>query len=486
MNRLQILRALFVESGTYNDMVSRPYQSNGDYNVLHQFQEVTQGGQFISPQNLAGVAGNFLKPAGNHEGAVGIYNGWNTPRFRFMIHCWLPSNFGGTEYIISGYTDHAELDQHGRFAPHMLLTFNNTQTIRVTNEPSVNGMVQRRNIAEAAQIVGGDYNPGFGQNPMANTYTMRPSDVFARIMTLDMGHDVHDYRVNFSERHKKSNRLNGNAANYVHKALDSYRTSIEDENPGNSHVDMVGKMDTARGMVKEGLFSTDHFFASIQDTSFAEGTSIQLHELVAIYPELLDSNITKVQKARGDMVRKLHNAGSTEYWHQDTSETIVATTLSHSIPSLMMDLMITKIHIKANNRTPNGQFQVALVEPKSFAQGVDLSQYLHLFQTRLVHEVLHGLTMNNQIDFDLTMTIDLLGETWLSIGMFGKPPVDYVAPTFCDSLFAPVLTQNDNNLATLAHDFNSLASNLGVQHVSPTAPAANYTMGGNNGFNPAI
>jgi hypothetical protein len=87
------------------------------------------------------------------------------------------------------------------------------------------------------------------------------------------------------------------------------------------------------------------------------------------------------------------------------------------------------------------------------------------------------------IDFEITMTVDVLGETHVTVSMQGGPKYDYVTPSFCDALMAPVLTNNNANLAAIGNDIEQLVSNIGTVYGSPQPI---YTGGGSNDFQSVI
>lgn len=486
MQRQTIARALFVETGTYNDMTSRPYQtSTVTAPILHQFQEATNNGQFLAASNLSGIAGHFIKPSaepekdqyGNNR-IVGIANGWNTSRLRFMLDVYTPSNFGMLRQIVTGYTDFTGVANNGAMAQDMVLFINNVITLRSVEDIGAQGRQVRTTVADASHLLSGAYQPGFGGGHIS--YTMRPEDVFAKMSTLDLADDVLDTRPTFATGHKKSKRSNGNVSNYISNILRSYKSTTEDDM--NSACDMVAMLDSARGLVKEGDLASDQFLYNLQrNTSFQEGGSVRFGELLSFFPELNDDNITKVQLARGSLLQETHQQGQTEHWNGNTMETVASTALAHSVPSLMMEYMLTRVQFMATNRTLNGDFDVVIAGCRAFAEGIDLTPYLQKFIERLKVEVLRGLSSNNMLDFEITMLVDILGETRVDISMQGGPMIQYAIPSFCDALFVPVMTEQEGTLRNLAHDMNQLADTIGVSHYDQYASNPHAAYGVNNG-----
>ena len=66
---MKVQRLIMVETGTYNDMVVRPYQSNLNEQTMNVFRDVTMEGRNLSSETLSGLASNILRPSGQVRGA---------------------------------------------------------------------------------------------------------------------------------------------------------------------------------------------------------------------------------------------------------------------------------------------------------------------------------------------------------------------------------------------------------------------------------
>lgn len=472
-SRVEIAKALFVETGTYNNMMVRPYEVHLQPHTVDRFQEATQGGMSISPTTLSGVASHFLRPATQSTAFANIDNGWETPRLRFIIEVNYYNFNGEPEMtkIIQGYTSHMGVSNQGNIDPQMTLHFNNVITLRQTFTMGDHGRTLRTSVGEASQLLKGDYqaNSMFGGGQPNITHMMRPQDIFTTMGRSNLddawGGDVMDLRTTFSDSPlKKSNRKNGSAPHFVSDVLRGYR----DVNQFSDNVmDISDMMSQAAGTVKDEDIGGDKFFHQLttQAATFAEGGSVSMGEMWSLFPEF--DHVSKIVLLTG-MTRtsqpyETHQAGQTEHWNSANNETIWATILAQSLPSAMMDLMITSITFMATNRTVDGQFFVQVGDVQSFAN-IDMSIYVDQFITRLKTEVLRGLSDNNLIDFDLNMTVDITGETRLSISIAGGPLIDYAAPSFSDALFAPVLTNDQQHIESVSHNMQELTSNINTQH----------------------
>lgn len=88
------------------------------------------------------------------------------------------------------------------------------------------------------------------------------------------------------------------------------------------------------------------------------------------------------------------------------------------------------------------------------------------------------------------MQSDLAGDSVITISLDGEAPVRYVAPTFTDSLFSPMVsTQMDaatkvsNDMIAIASDVLSLGVQDGVNLNVPLAQPTVATPYQNNGVN---
>ena len=95
------------------------------------------------------------------------------------------------------------------------------------------------------------------------------------------------------------------------------------------------------------------------------------------------------------------------------------------------------------------------------------SQYA-MFIERLKHEVLRDVSFNFQEQIMLHLVADLFGETWIQLSLSGNPPIDFVTPSFADSLFLPVIATNKEHFYDLAHDIDSLVMGTIENAVTPS------------------
>jgi len=456
---LKVAKFLIVQSNTYNDQMARPFTTNVDQMMVNQFKEASHGGNYTAGA-LAGVAGAIIRPQAESSTNIAIPNGWDQRRFRFNMEVELMSQFGASiRQVLTGYTDYPGATNDGQgMDPNMRVYFNNSITLQSSVQMSQFGNVETMRVADASHVLFPNAGRRFSGSEV-NMQSMRPEDVMAAISTQALADpNVVDFRTSMGTSDiKKSRRGNALPAEYMAKTI----TAIDQAHRLSESVsDHVSVYENARNDVRESLVSQDVFLAVLnQHTQYRYNGFVTYGELCTLFPEI-ESVRTMLMPGKTQQAAMVPGRGGSEFWHVPTNETVIATILSHSIPAIMMDCMLTKIVFLATNQTLNGQPDVQIRDAGSFTTGVDMGPYLERFQRRLVTEVLSDITRNNMFGINIAMTCNILGDTMVQVALNGGHAVDYVTPSFCDSLTAPIITSDPLGLTTIAHDVELLYSNL--------------------------
>lgn len=486
---MRITKLIMVETGTYNDMVVRPYQSHLDERGVSLYQEATEGGRNFAPEALSGIAGNILRPNSQVAGQAKIANGWDMPRYRFLIEAEAPLGQGAElVHIITGYTDYNGVNpQTGSIDPRLRLFFNNEIVVRTTQIRTPTGRQSRQAVSEAAQIIPTADASQTGAFPGEMPNLLRPKDLVNSMSTSILGdEDVVDLRTVPCMGPTSSRRDNANSSVYMSRTLKALESAYgpEMDDPGRSMEDIY---DSAKGSLQEPSLNHNQFFEILlQMTDYQQSGSVAWSDFCRVFP---DADPVSVFITRGEAMRQWRHdenpaaftpeRGQSEAWVGSTPETIAATILSHAIPSIMMDLMITQVAFVATNETVEGKFVVELREANSFSKNLEMGPYLQRFLDRVEWEVLRDVSNNNQMGINLQMRCDLLGDSVMTISMNGGPDIDYVVPSFSDALIAPVVGGSRDVLNNLAHDMETLYSNGATVHATQQqATMFDYNSGG--------
>lgn len=462
-SRITIAKLILQESGSYNPMFSRPYQTHVTNETLGNIVsriDSMKGGK-VTGSLLAGVASNMLNPSATHNGEIPIPMGWADRRIRFILETHVRTSTGSDLiYYFQGYTTHLGVTHGGSIDPNMEFVLNSYIRVNRAVIQTAYGPQVTDTVTESAHIVNGSIvNQMNGQ-----VYGMRPQDIFTGIQSsylensyraMSPQDSLQDYRIQLSGESVMSKRSNGLAGSFVAKVVDSYQTGKELIDFGQGNDDIYAR---SQNLAFETTPFENQFIRALSNVRGVHcATTFRFPDLLAI-----DNNaeaVTDYITLGNTQNQQLHQAGQTSYWNGADRETLAATILSNAVPAVMMDLMLSKVYFRATNHSMGGVVVVTLIDGKSITTA-NLSQHFELFKRRLEHEVLFDMTHGNQVLFNLEMQADLFGETRITISLDNGPAVPFTTPSFCDSLLTPVMTGNKDNFFGVVHDFEILMNSL--------------------------
>ncbi len=466
---IRISKFILQHTGTYNTQYRRPYATNGvNSQQMAQFTERLQGTRRFVPSMLSGISNQIMAPQAQPEKEIVIPEGWNERRIRFMMEVEIRNYVGGVEReVILGYTNWAGLSHAGDPDPQMTFFINSTLQTKVIEEFTPMGMQQRSQVLDNSHIIARDDFKGVQLSQPE--FKMRPQDVHAMVQSafyapgmqkaIGGGEGAYDTRVILTNQPIKSSRKNGLASNFMAKTLDSYSAAIS-SGGGDFGEDTNGILDAARGYAQENSALQDSFIKAIAEIQGVFHThTFTMADLRRLDPQV-DTVRTTIMPGPMQTNRQ-HEAGDTAEWGSATAETVAATTLSNSVPSIMMELALTVVSFQSTNRASvTSQPLTTLSSLKGLNNNINLQQFGEMFVRRLEEEIIRDITWDNQLSYDLRMDVNLFGETSIWLALEGRPMYQYVTPSFCDALLVPVLSNNYQNVENLANDFSYLFSSI--------------------------
>lgn len=460
---IRIEKMLIQETGTYNQMYRRPYEAvvTGDaVRDLSQRIEVLTNGDSttkISSNMVAGLSHGLFIPTAtvSQENFVTIPNGWQERRLRFIMEVHVTESIGTTVYFFQGYTDHVGVSLEGSIDDQMYFFINSY--IRINR--SINPMTHqyRDIITESAQVVDGK----FVSNNRA-LYALRPEDLFTGIRSnyfqAAYQHLEHkkfvDTQLNKSVNNFRSNRKYGVPATYLAQTLENYRQAQDLAAYGQDTSDILSRAATLN---YEPMLDENEFIRTISNhRGMMNVTNFTLRELAMIDPTV-NQRIIYNPISHGAVV---HQVGQTEGWQGSNFYTQLATVLINSISSLMMEHMLTVLSITSTNHSVGGGIITEIGEHYQSVTTADMRPYINRFVQRLEMEVIPDVTFGGQVSFWFQVHADLLGETRVCLSINSEPVVEYVAPSFCDSITAPIVTSNREDFDGLVHGIEQIVNNV--------------------------
>ena len=312
--QVEVTRFVLIETGTYNEQVSRPYETNVDGSVINALQERFSSSNHFDSAGLAGIANQFIAPSATPEAKVDIINGWSERRFRFMMEVQTKTKMGTTIEEVLGYTNNLGATLSGAIDPQMEFFINSVVTIRITRATSPLGHTQEyRNTVDCSQILVDDNWSGLYGDKL---FKMRPTDVFATMTRTGLqeympnGGDTRNMLTSAPIKARRSSNL---APEFAASILDMYQKSQSMAEFGQSEDEIISK---ARDFAQEQLVSADPFIRAISNIQ-GESTmvrSFRLVDLKRLDPGCERDGIMKVFLLGQAQKAQVHTVGETQDW----------------------------------------------------------------------------------------------------------------------------------------------------------------------------
>lgn len=477
--RVRVAKLILQESGTYNVLYHRPYKTTV---TPHDLENITTridqtNGQKITGSLLAGVASNILSPSASPEGNINIPNGWNERRIRFVMEVHVDTSMSSNIiYFFQGFTSHLGITPSGHIDPNMEFYINSFIRVSRLTQQTPYGTYLKDIVTESAHVLNGSL-----QNNMSNLnnpYIMRPQDIFHGIQSNYLNNvyinnnsgSVIDTRITLGNNQGlRSKRDNNLPANYLANIIDSFQNGNMLAEFGQENHDVMSR---CASLVVEEPISENIFIRAINNVKgYSLGASFNFGDLEKVDPNI--NAVTNYITLGQVQINQLHTAGQTAYWNASDRETLVATILSNSVPAIMMDLMISKLHFRTTNDSIGGVVNTIIIDGKSLTDA-DISGNFQYFKTRLEKEILYDISFGNQDIYLIEMQVDLFGETKISVSLSGGPVIMYAVPSFCDSLTVPVIAGSKDSYFNVVHDFEVIMNNVNTANNNPLNTGINY------------
>ena len=466
---MKIIKLLVMRSGTYQPLYYRPYQTSFDAQTAHDLeQRMANHGpnSKVFASTIAGIANRIIMPKHQPEGIVPIVNGWHEPRGRFNMVLLMRHSLGGEfYYYIQGYTSHYDLSHGGLPDPNIEFYVNSYIRLNRTYQQTPSGLIEKDHVTESAQVINGRLVKSMLGTGL-DIYGMRPNEMFSVMQAGQIAQDVwrtelqdniRDPRHVFSTQNVPSARTNNLPANILANMIQSYKTGTAMLEFGQGRSDVFSNI---KGYAYEGILMENPFFKALSDaTTIIDSTSFTMGMLRRIDENVF--GVTTFLKADAAALAVMNHAGQANYWHNPTDRLAWASTvLVQSVPTIMMEMMITRLNFTANNHDHGGHNRVDVQFARDI-MGRPIADTLEVFKMRFVHEIMNDLTHGNQELYQLAMMIDLYGDTVVDISIGSEPTTRYVMPSFCDSMITPVVTTQPNLLHDNVHDMYQILKSVG-------------------------
>lgn len=511
-----------VQTGTYQAQYLRPFKSNTNQQVVNQLREATHDGMNLGVGAVQELASDVITPQAMVEGEVLIPENFNSRRFRIMARVFEENPFirgTTTQRVFFGYSDHCEVGmESGIIDPNMRVYFNSETIITESIINTPHGPQTQAKIMGSNQIIS-PVNMVGGSNGLfakPSSFLIRPEDNFNLMQTKAVAKNLQDtglvdVQIDSSYDHrtmvgeggsfKYSMRKDTSPVRYLSSSLNAYQHARKEYNSSMHDSDLLSMSRNtdsteilygeAASVCRNSSITSNTFLGILREhTGFMERGYVTWHELTQLFPELLNSSCARFSMDNGQSIKKVSHSHQSQCWNGADYTSIGASLLAQTIPSIMMDTFFRQVSFAVTNGSGPNSYEL-VIHPESTSsiiKGIDMRPYVLELERRIKIDVLNNITRGNQLPFRISMISDLAGESIIDISIGNEAVERFVAPTFADSLFSPVITRNHQLSGEIANDITWLVKQVvdgesspspmsqqvytGYEH--PIAPAAQF------------
>jgi len=468
VSKARVVSLILGYTGGYQPQYVRPYTLSTEQHKRNELLNRIDPNRPISPTTLGGETAGFVKPSIQVDTTMQLMmpGGWGAERLRWIATIEIQTMVGMIVQYLTGYTDHVGVSlQTQQLDPNMRFYINNSFQFRVDTTMQ-NGVPVRRLVPFRMNQVLVNYN--YNGTQMMQSALIRPTDVLNFIGTAPVREQILNNNIAFesstlTNRATLSNIVNANPTAYAARILDAQRSAFLDVEQYGQGFDNLAA--SAAEKVREDSQRVDPFLNMLMNNSEETlvGNDFTWADLVRIDNNVMRDEITKIFLRNSVMPSFVPQSfapvdpNNSSTWDDARYIQQSATMLRDSIGSLMAENMFSSIAFSITNET--GQFTEAFTGGNLFVADVNPEPFWYRFITRLKNEIISDLSFNNQTRFTLHAVCEFIGDIKMLLTINDQYG-EFVSPTFCSSLMAPVLAGNQTSAQNIADGFYNLTNEL--------------------------
>ena len=421
--------------------------------LFNKFLDITHDCQNLDYGTMAPIASSIINPSFVPSGKIQLPNGTENARLAFMLEIVTSDIFGVTKEIIEGYTNYVGVTNNS-IDPNMIFYLNSR--ILLNELPVVNsqGTAINRKLQYSHNILNRvpDNDSAVG---------LRPSDVVSFNQMEMLGNNCIDTRVVLADKPQPSFSFHNIPAYWLSDICSGYAKSTDptaDYNNFEHNRDAnFSRHSDVMATVRTESLNLSSFYNSINERTLRRGDTFTFADLNQTWPRHFDFYNIILPRPGSRPTSPLDN---TEHWHGATIETSIVYSLTHMMPSIMRNMLLEKLVVSITNNTIGGR---PLIQPISYHEmfaGSINQQTIHYLIGQIERHIVIGLLSSKAVMYNIMMEIDILGTSSFNISIDGKPPIPYVAPSFCDSVMSPMIGKNIHSLEIMAHELSGLTNGI--------------------------
>ncbi|MCK9234861.1 MAG: hypothetical protein M0R77_00925 [Gammaproteobacteria bacterium] len=470
--RCRILRLVMARTNGYQPQYIRPYAMTTETYKRNEILNRLDPNRPISPTTLGGEVSGLIKPSINIDDTLmlDLPAGWGSERLRWIMTIEIQHMGATIIQYLTGYTDHVGVSlQTQSIDPNLRFFINNSFQFRVDSELQ-NGVPIRRLVPTRLNQVLTNLN--YSRNQLMNSALVRPQDVLNFVGTASIRDQIYSQNIAYETATLTNRATLGNISNinptaFTARILDAQRRAFVDGNQYGQSNDSI--IERAIDFVREDSQRNDPFLNVLLSSSSESliGNDFTWSTLNNIDPNVNNEQITQLimkDSASPTMAMNASNMGlayldstNSSRWDECNYLQQAATIIRDSTNSLMAETMFNSIAFSVTNES--GQFTYSYSGGTLFVPDVDPSPFFYRFIERLINEAVMDISFNNNTRLELHVISEFVGDTKIQLKV-GDQYGEFVAPTFCSSLTAPVIAGSQGTAQLLADNIGNIVNEV--------------------------
>lgn len=459
---------MLIPTKEYNNVYNRSLEINATPTNM-MYLENTIADQLsrssrISPIALANNVPDIIKISDMAGSLVNIANGWSTIRLRFVIEVEKQTGPGTWEICyVQGFTDYHDPSIRGKIDPNMPMHINSITNV-IRNITPDNRVMTR--VVGSFNILSDPYGTGYTvENTTQKHKLLRPKDISDGIQKNSMvgfnNIETTDIRSTYgSGIPSESKRTNSISSVNLAEVFNAFIYAKEATSIG---YDVDDLFNPASSKLNEQQMLRTSFVEAISNITGMPGTvTFNLNMLQMLRPDVESILVYADNTTPMYNQNAILDSNNTERLDGFNIESTIANTLAENVSSLLLEELLSTISFSITNMTPNSELVHSITYANSFIHGIDIVIYAERFIDKLKTLVMPGITKHNMIGVELFVHADIVGDTTIAVGINGAQPIVYRLPTFCNSLYTPIIS-NENNYNVVVGDMTNMLTVAGIQ-----------------------
>ena len=443
------------------NMFHRPLTVHAGHRELDAFKNVLHGEMSATaalnttPETYRDLTG-IIRPSDFPTSMVPIVNGWGTERLRYILTLRVDMDGIQQLYYVQGYTDYHDPVNSGALDENMSFVINSITVVNEVRTPQgIQHVVVQSNNVVFNPLTNATHMQGMSQSEYV---TARPEDIFNGVQVINAGDEnIIDTRPGLTADPVAMARGLSSPTNYMSVLINSWVAAAATTDIGYGVTDTYS---AARATASSGSLIHNPLLSKLADiTGSYHVTGFTMSDLIQIDPDTVHK--TKYfSKPENTSVGMIGMGGEAEHWDNTSVLTSTANHVTSILTGIMMDHMCGNLSFVSTNK--NGQ-PVTQILTKSYNIKTSVMQQDMAILSKIETSIVPVVSKNNNVVYELSVSADAFGDTWIDISMGNEPMTRYCNPSFADSLTSNmVMPSRDmyNGLVTGMGDLLTAASEV--------------------------